>query len=203
MPLEIEPASAEPGVPVGEWLLDTAPEILGYLFGGREAAIRNLTAHWAMPNGLFSHALAVVARREGATVGLMHGMTQAEKNEQRPHTIERLAADLAPDALAAQAARGATMAPLIQPVPDDAWYVQHLVVDETARGGGAGKALLHHAFDKAKAAGYTAVHLDVEISNPAQAFYLSQGMEAAVEVRVPRLAGEHGVSGAVRMVRTL
>lgn len=203
MALDFVPAEADIGAPVGDWLFETAPEILGYLYGDRATAVHNLATHWAMPRGLFSHRFAVVARHQGTPVGLIHGMTYAEKSGERAHTLERFAADLAPDVFAAQAARGMAMAPLIQPFPDDAWYVQHLVVGEAARGTGAGKALLHHAFETAAEKGFAAVHLDVEISNPAQAFYLSQGMEAAIEVKVPRLAREHGVSGTIRMVKTL
>lgn len=200
--LTFAPATGEQPEMIGEWLHETAPELLSYLFSGREAALRQLAAHWAMPRGLFSHSHAVLARRGDAVLGLEIGYTEAQKEPHKKDTAERFAADLEPAALAALGARTADIGPLLAPVPDDAYYVEHLVVAPEARGSGCGGALLRRAFDQARSAGLAALHLDVMSNKPAVDFYLAHGMTDTVESRVPRLSREHDMPSVIRMVKT-
>jgi ribosomal protein S18 acetylase RimI-like enzyme len=198
-------ATATPdGVPdIGAWLYETAPEIFAYLFAGRGNAERALARFWAKDNGFFSHRLATLALRDGAVVGLEQGYVPAQRDALRAATNAHFQAEFSNEELAAQVRRGAYTRRLIVETPPGAYYVQHLVTAPAARGSGAGKALLQRAFERARAQGQAAVHLDVEMSNPARAFYVALGMEPALELRVPYLAERHGVSGVVRMIKTL
>jgi ribosomal protein S18 acetylase RimI-like enzyme len=92
---------------------------------------------------------------------------------------------------------------LIPPIPEDAYYVQHLAVVPELRGRGLGARLLARAFEKAAAGGYRSCHLDVVAGGPAARFYRRMGMEVLSETRVPRLESDYGVPPHARMVKTL
>lgn len=197
------PATAD-GVPdIGAWLYETAPEIFAYLFAGRANAERVLARFWAKEDGFFSHRLGTVALRDGIAVGLEQGYVPAQRDALRAATGAHFQAAFSNEELAAQVQRGAYTRRLIIETPPGAYYVQHLVTAPAARGTGVGRALLQRSFERATAQGLAAVHLDVEMTNPARAFYVALGMEPAVELRVPHLADAHGVSGVVRMIKTL
>ena len=64
-----------------------------------------------------------------------------------------------------------------------------------------GRRLLEGAFQRAAAAGYRSVCLDVMDSNPAVGFYRHLGMRLACEIRIPDLIEQHGFPAIYRMVR--
>jgi ribosomal protein S18 acetylase RimI-like enzyme len=92
---------------------------------------------------------------------------------------------------------------LIPPIPEGAYYVQHLAVVPELRGRGVGAQLLEHAFGKAARGGYRSVQLDVVADGPAVRFYRRMGMEALSETRVPRLEADYKVSTHLRMTKSL
>ncbi len=72
-----------------------------------------------------------------------------------------------------------------------------------ARGRGIGEKLLDDCFERARAIGCTALHLDVAAINPAVRFYERMGMERLTETNVPKIAASHGVPPHIRMVKQL
>jgi GNAT superfamily N-acetyltransferase len=187
---------------VGDWLFETGPEIFDYIFDGKENALRHLAAHWALTEGVFSHSHAILAHQGGKVVALELGFTSAQKEAHTNATGARFYADLSPEAFEAQIGRAMAIDPLLPKIPDDAYYLQNLVVAPGARGSGTGRALLRHAFERAKDSGLASVHLDVLTNNPAVGFYLANGMDDVVEIHVPKLVRSHAMPGVIRMVKT-
>ncbi len=201
--ITFEPAASEQIDDIGAWLYETGPEFFSYIFQGREAAIATLAVHWRLESGVFSHRHAVVAKRNGQTLGLELGFTRAEKAPHNQATGLRLQKDLGAAEFDAQMARLRDIGPQLLEAPGDAYFLQNLVVSPQARGCGCGKALLKHAFEQAKSQGLNTVHLDVLSNNPARSFYLANGMEDQVETYVPKLVREHNMPGSIRMVKQL
>ena len=201
--LTFEQAMGDHTEMMGEWLFETAPEIFSYIFGSFDEAVRQSATHWALPRGIFSHCHAVLAKKGDTIVGLELGFTRAEKEQHMPDMGAQFRADLDDAAFDTQIARAREVGPLLPEVPEDSYYLQNLFVRADARGPGCGKALLHRAFAEAQANRLTAVHLDVTTNNPAQGFYIANGMEATLEIRIPKLVRSHDMPGTIRMVKQL
>jgi len=86
----------------------------------------------------------------------------------------------------------------------DEFYVSHLATHPDSRRRGAGRALLAHADQLARAAGFTKVSLCVELDNqPAISLYSSHGYQIAQTVRTPWLAEWLHTQGYHRMLKNL
>lgn len=201
---DIAVVAARPGdaALIGGWLYETGDALFRYLFGGEAEAKRLLGHLWGQDEGGFSHRLAVMAMHGDRPLGLELGYAGRDKAALMAPLAGLLQAVLTPEALGAQAERGRLLGPIMAPIPEDAYYVQHLVAAPDARGRGIGALLLNRAFERAEEAGYAAVHLDVLSDNPARHFYLAQGMRDILESHVPPLVRECGLPGCIRMVRT-
>jgi GNAT superfamily N-acetyltransferase len=83
-------------------------------------------------------------------------------------------------------------------IPKNVYYIHAIAVKEQHRGKKIGVRLMVNAMDKAKAAGFRGLHLDVLSDNPAVNFYQSFGLKCLVETVAP-IPLQHGVPKELRM----
>jgi len=88
-------------------------------------------------------------------------------------------------------------------VPEDCSYILVVSVPETARGRGAGRALIEREIERARAKGFSRVHLDVMSDNPAAGLYRAMGFEPMAETVTPIPCREHGLAMELRMMLRL
>jgi ribosomal protein S18 acetylase RimI-like enzyme len=181
----------------------TGPKVFDYLFGGKEAARDVVAHHWIAPEGLYSFAIATLARQGSTVLGLVQGFAASEMAAQNAATIERARESLDADEFAALEMRAGVLSGLFAEAPPDAFYIEHLAVSPGARHNGCGRALMHHCFQVARAQGLSTVQLDVLADSPAVAFYRLLGMESGATQRDPLLARDHGIAGMMRMTKQL
>lgn len=183
-------------------ILDTDLQIFDFWFDrDRALASRYFADQWPRVGGVFSHVHATVARADGELLGLELGLDAKAQRAQWAHTLPTTKALLPAPAFAHLLDAFRIMPFLIPPIPDDAWYVQHLAVIPELRGRGVGARLLEHAFERSARAGYRSCHLDTAADGPAVRFYRRMGMEVLSETRVPRLEAEYGVPAHLRMLK--
>lgn len=201
--IEIVPARVGDPEEIARWLLETGREVFAYLFDGEERACRLFARLWQADEGSFSHRQAVMAVRGETILGLSLGYGARDKADLQARTGARFQELVPAEELAAQAARGAQLSPLLAPLPEDAFYIQNLVASPQARGSGIGALLLRHGFAEAARQGFKSLQLDVQTNNPAQHFYRAQGMQDILESRIPALVRSHDLPGTIRMVKSL
>lgn len=183
---------------------DTDPHLFAYLFGkDRGLWDRLFRAEWAADQGLHRAADTIVATAgDGAVLGLASAFAGPEADARAEASFGRYMASLDPVAAAALAEAAGQMAWLFPTVPDDALLIFNIVVAEDARGLGLGAALLGAAEAVARGKGLAALHLDVEVSNPAVGFYQRHGFRPVVETRLAG-PGTATVPPHYRMILTL
>lgn len=187
---------------VGDLIVATSPELFAYFCAGDLGLWRELSAcEWRTDHGVYSHSLSRLAYHGEQLVGLLIGYS-AERKATLDWSFAASRASLAPDRWAVIAANMQLAGFLSPLLPDDAWYLQNIVVSPVARGAGlsVGAHLLESALEQAHAAGCASVHLDVEGSNPAVSFYRRHGFEVLVRTEVP---GLNCVGPYLRMMRAL
>ena len=181
-------------------ILDTDPHVFDFWFDrDRKVAADYFADQWPRAGGVFSHIHATAAREGGELLGIEHGLDARTQRAQWAHTFPATKQKLSAQAFAHLLDAFRWMPFLIPPIPEDAYYVQHLAVVPELRGRGVGARLLLHAFEKAASGGYRSVHLDVVADGPAVRFYRRMGMEELSHTRVPRLELDYGVPPHLRM----
>ena len=70
-------------------------------------------------------------------------------------------------------------------------------------GGGAEEELIEHEIARARAKGFSRVHLDVMSDNPAVGLYRAMGFEPMAETVTPIPCREHGLAMELRMMLRL
>jgi ribosomal protein S18 acetylase RimI-like enzyme len=198
-----ESATADGVDDIGHWLYETGIELFNYVYGSKTLAIERLARQWRYPDGIISHAHAVFAKQDGDIIGIELGYPARESKEIYQKFVALLVEDYRPQELQEVAARAAEVDPMMPSPPDDSYYLQNLVTAPSARGSGAGRALLNRAFEEAKKAGLASVHLDVLTNNPARSFYLANGMRDTLECYVPELTRRIELPGVIRMVKDI
>lgn len=195
----IQPATADAAPLMADLMYQTDPHIFGAMHGHDKAlAGRHLAIQWQAEAGLFSHRYADIAVFDGEPIGMALGLSHAEQGSALAAMSEQAMSCLSEPELMTMLGFFEYGAFLLPPVPDDAWYLQNLAVIDAARSRGIGERLLHHCFDKARAAGFTRLQLDVFEGNPAQRLYERCGMRVIVHTRVEPLAQE-GMPDHLRM----
>jgi len=185
-------------------ILATDPHVFDFWFDrDRQLAADFFADQWPRPGGVFSHVHASAASEGGELLGIELGLDARAQRAQWAHTLPATKQFLSPQAFAHLLDAFRWMPFLIPPIPEDAYYVQHLAVVPELRGRGVGARLLLHAFEKAMKAGYRSCHLDVVADGPAVRFYRRMGMEVLCETRVPRLEAEYDVPPHLRMRKPL
>jgi len=200
----LAPAESTHAEVAARLIIDTDPHVFDFWFeGDRRAALGYFEDQWPRPGGVFSHAHATAAQDSGELLGIELGMSARAQRAEWAHTFPSSKQKLSAGRFAHLLDAFRWMPFLIPPIPEDAYYVQHLAVVPELRGRGLGARLLARAFEKAAEGGYRSCHLDVIAGGPAARFYRRMGMEVLSETRVPRLELEQGVPPHARMVKKL
>ncbi len=202
-PIEIRPATAEHGDGAAALLYATAPPIFEFLSGADAAFRARLMAlQWQAEEGFLSHRHAMAAYgADGSLLGLELGFDNTAEAAAFKAAWELLRAQ-ATAAQQKQVALAVAQLTYVTPfTPDGNYCVHNLAVTDAGRGTGLGRRLLEGTFQRAAAAGYRSVCLDVMASNPAVGFYRRLGMRLACETRIPDLVEQHGFPTLYRMVR--
>lgn len=187
----------------------TGPASYSYIFGGRGGFYEDFVdAAWKAPANFFSHEQAALAFEDGAFRGVLishDGPVHYRLKDGVWSIVQRLAEEgrIGESEIGALAER-AEIASFMNPhVPEDCSYILVVSVPETARGRGAGRALIDREIERARAKGFTRVHLDVMSDNPAVGLYRTMGFEPMAETVTPVPCREHGLAMELRMMLRL
>lgn len=200
--VRLQPASpAQPDV-AAELIHATDPHIFGYLHQHDWAlTVSHLGHQWQQPGTLFSHDFCTAAVTvDGELAGIELGYDARQREQAGATFVEVAMAWLDEPQFAHLAGWAEYGSYVLPPVPDDAWYLQHLAVVGAARGRGIGERLLSNAIERERAAGHARIQLDLYAGNPAQRLYERMGFRVIVETRVPPLVPD-GIDLHLRMER--
>ncbi|MDP7549046.1 MAG: GNAT family N-acetyltransferase [Alphaproteobacteria bacterium] len=203
--VDIIQARPDRGERAAQLIYATAPPLFDYLYGA-DAAFRTriMALQWQAGEGFLSHCHAMTAYGPG---GDLLGIELGFDNKAEGAAFAASAEFVTKHATAAQQQHIAKamhgIAYMTPHTPDRNYCIHHLAVSDADQAKGLGRRLLEGAFQRAKAAGYKSVCLDVLANNPAVGFYSHVGMYLACEIRVPDLAEQHGFPPVYRMVRDL
>tara|TARA_R110000868_G_scaffold171997_2_gene407770 strand:- start:1166 stop:1807 length:642 start_codon:yes stop_codon:yes gene_type:complete len=187
----------------------TGPKSYSYIFGSHAPLYQQFMAQaWTAPDNFFSHTQSVLALEDGAFRGVLIAHDGPEhyrlKDAVFPIIYDLVGQHGITADLVGELAERAYIASYMNPhVPTDCRYIIVVSVPETARGRGAGRALMLHEIERARAAGYRTLHLDVMSDNPAVGLYVSLGFETMAETITPIPCRQHGIAMELRMVLTL
>ncbi|MBO6633540.1 GNAT family N-acetyltransferase [Parvibaculum sp.] len=194
---------------IPELVFATGPASYSYIFGGRGPLFDGfIDAAWKAPANFFSHEQAALAFEDGAFRGVLISHDGPEHYRLKDG-VWPVAQGLAEDGGIGEAEIGALaeraeIASFMNPhVPEDCSYILVVSVPETARGRGAGRALIEHEIERARARSYSRVHLDVMSDNPAVGLYRAMGFEPMAETVTPIPCREHGLAMELRMMLRL
>ena len=187
----------------------TGPKSYNYIFKGRQPLYDTfINAAWKAPSNFFSHEQATLAFENDAFLGVLISHDGAEHYRLKDG-VWPIAQELAGKggivesdivALAERAEIASFMNPY---VPKDCSYILVVSVPETARGRGAGRALIEREIDRARERGFSRVHLDVMSDNPAVGLYAEMGFEPMAETVTPIPCRKHGLAMELRMMLRL
>ena len=187
----------------------TGPASYSYIFGGRGPLFEGfIGAAWKASANFFSHEQATLAFADGAFQGVLISHDGPEHYRLK-EGVWPVAQALAEDGHIQEAEIGALaeraeIASFMNPhVPEDCSYILVVSVPEAARGRGAGRALIEHEIERARARGFARVHLDVMSDNPAAGLYRAMGFETMAETVTPIPCREHGLAMELRMMLRL
>ena len=190
-------------------VLATGPASYSYIFGGRGPLFEGfIDAAWKAPANFFSHEQATLAFEDGAFRGVLISHDGPEHYRLKDG-VWPIAQRLADEGRVAEAEIGALaeraeIASFMNPyVPEDCSFILVVSVPEAARGRGAGRALIEHEIERARAKGFSRVHLDVMSDNPAAGLYRAMGFEPMAETVTPIPCREHGLAMEFRMMLRL
>jgi GNAT superfamily N-acetyltransferase len=182
----------------------TDPELFHFFYDGDKSLLKKLfAAEWPSSVGFFSHQNMIIATKGNRPVGLLNCFSGKRVAE-----IYQAHIALVPRVLEAEAAsralRGLEAIGWLFPyVPEDALYVQNLVVSHTTRGEGLGAKLMAMADEKAKSVGLKSIHLDTATTANAVKFYQRLDYQALVETRLCQLRADDSVPSHYRMYKTI
>lgn len=182
----------------------TGPVSYDYQFGVDGLLERLVKASWPVPETLFCAASVTAALDGDELLGIELGFAGPDFARFRsnlaaltPDLIARGAATQ--DEIIGLAERARKASYLNAVVPDDVYYLHALSVPPEHRGKGVGQALLDAAVQRARAAGYRELQLDVLSTNQAVGFYRAMGLEMLSEVQSPELSRFHAFPSEYRM----
>lgn len=183
----------------------TGPVSYDYQFGPEGGLLdRMVVASWGVPDTLFAATCATAATEDGELLGLELGFEGPDFYRFKEglvglagKLIEKGAVSL--EELQGLAARAEIASFLNAHVPEGVYYLHALSVPDTHRGRGVGRRLLAGAVERARAAGYRELQLDVLADNPAVDFYRAHGLRVLAEIRSPELSRDHGFPSELRM----
>ncbi len=195
----LQPASPDDPELAAELIHATEPHIFGYLHDHDMALVRShLGYQWQQTDSLFSHRHCTAAMGDGKLAGIEIGYGAAKQEQAAAAMMEHAMAHMTPAQFAHMATWFEHGHYVLPPVPDDAWYLQHLAVIAQARGKGVGERLLVNVLERSREAGFARVLLDLYAENPARRLYERMGFEVIVETLVRPLL-ERGIPLHLRM----
>ncbi len=161
----------------------------------------NLALLWQAGTGAYSHTNHEVWTNKGNVIALASHYPAERHGQLATELAAQL--DLLPLDATILHRRAAELAYLFAHIPHNAWYLRTLTVSADLRGHGLGGRILRDIVLMADAAGYNAVHADVDGGNPgAVKFYTRHGFEVIAETKVRALV-DHDLPASLRMVRWL
>ena len=186
----------------------TGPHSYNYIFGERRLFDPFIAAAWDAPGNFFSHEQSVLAFEDGAFRGVLISHDGPDhyrlKDAVGPVAMGLMGKQGVTEADIQGVVERAEIASFMNPhVPEDCSYILVVSVPEAARGRGAGRALIAHEIDRARAKGFTRVHLDVMSDNPAVGLYRAMGFEPMAETVTPIPCRQHGLAMELRMMLKL
>lgn len=186
----------------------TGPKSYDYIFGGRQLYEPFIAACWEAPGNFFSHEQSVLAYEDGTFRGVLISHDGPEhyrlKDAVWPVAVGLVGKHGVTEGDIAGLAERAEIASFMNPyVPEDCSYIIVVSVPEAARGRGAGRKLIEHEIARAKAKGFSRLHLDVMSDNPAVGLYRAMGFEPMAETVTPIPCREHGLAMELRMMLRL
>ncbi|PZQ60637.1 MAG: hypothetical protein DI570_13835 [Phenylobacterium zucineum] len=186
----------------------TGPVSYDYQFGTDGLLDRLVTASWPVPDTLFCAACVTAATDGDDLLGIELGFAgpnfaafKTNLAALAPGLLAR--GDVTYDEMLGLTERARKASYLNAAIPDDVYYLHALSAPPQHRGKGAGKALLRAAIERARAAGYRELQLDVLSDNPAVGLYREMGLEVLSEVSSPELSRDHGFPSEYRMAVAL
>ncbi len=201
--VQLAPATAAHPELAAELIHATEPHIFGYLHGHDMALVRrHLGYHWQQRDSLFSHTFATAAWLGEDLMGIELGFDADQQAQAAGPMIEHAMTALTEVEFAHFATWFEHGRFVLPPLPDDAWYLQHLAVVPAARGRGVGERLLGNCIERCRDAGFKRLHLDVYADNPAVSLYERMGFAVIVETLVRPLV-QHGIPLHWRMEKRL
>tara|TARA_R110002110_G_scaffold105641_2_gene265395 strand:- start:1292 stop:1933 length:642 start_codon:yes stop_codon:yes gene_type:complete len=194
---------------IPELVRATGPKSYDYIFGPHKPLYQQFMARaWAASDNFFSHTQSVLALEDGAFLGVLIAHDGPEHYRLKDAVfpiIQDLIGhhDITPGLIKDLEVR-ADIASYMNPhVPGDCRYIIVVSVPETARGKGVGRTLMAYEIERARAAGYRTLHLDVMSDNPAVGLYAALGFEVMAETITPIPCRRHGIAMELRMVLVL
>ena len=141
---------------------------------------------WRAQNGIYSHTMSHVIRRQGQVVGLLVAYS-FRRNAAIDWSLGSSRARLGSARLSRIDLVRSSATFLFPSLPVDAFYVQNVATHPSARGSGLGRRLMERAFELGRAEGCRTCHLDVDSSTPAVQFYEHLGLGVLVRTEVPSI----------------
>jgi ribosomal protein S18 acetylase RimI-like enzyme len=186
----------------------TGPKSYDYIFGGPRLFEPFIASAWRARDNFFSHEESVLAYEDGSFRGVLISHDGPDhyrlKNAVWPVAMGLIGEHGVTEADIGGLTERAEIASFMNPhVPEDCSYIIVVAVQEAARGRGAGRKLVEHEIGRAKARGFSRVHLDVMSDNPAVGLYRAMGFEPMAETVTPIPCREHGLAMELRMMLRL
>lgn len=203
---EAEAARFAPLIPL--LIRATGPVSYNYQFGTDGLLEKLVAASWVRPDTLFCAACTTAMTEDGELLGIELGFAgpnfytfKSNLAALAPELIQRGEASY--EELSGLMVRAGKASYLNAHIPDDVYYLHALAAFPQYRGKGIGKVLFQSALDRARAAGFRELQLDVLADNPAVGFYQAMGLSILAEIRSPELSRDHGFPSEYRMAVTL
>ena len=170
---------------IASLIYESGPTFFCALFGDERTAV-NVLAQWVRRGtSEFSGTRATLALESGTPAGMFIALAGAETTACRRSDLLALM----------QQARGdrselvkklKALGELTAPVLPDDYYIRTVAVDARQRRRGLGRAIVEHAMDAGRAAGFRAFRLDVDADNEAALrLYRTLGLKQIAEGAAP------------------
>jgi ribosomal protein S18 acetylase RimI-like enzyme len=183
-------------------IYESSHELLGFMFQGRETAIRVLTKLYKKKHGHFSHVFSRLAIIDGQVVGLElgYGQDQLVKQEWIGGVLMLLHTPLSLWWHLLVKVGSVVDNYVPKPTPGS-YYLNNLAVATEKRSAGIGRILLEESMRHAKASGYRSFEGDVtKVNTRAIKFYEEQGLTQLSESCHQEAYEKLGLPPLIRMM---
>jgi ribosomal protein S18 acetylase RimI-like enzyme len=188
---EIVPAHPDDVPGAARLIAETDADLFRHYTGGDlDLWVEVSECEWRAQQGIYSHTMSHVIRRQGQVVGLLVAYS-FRRNAGIDWSLGSSRARLGSARLSRiDLVRSSASFPSPS-LPADAFYVQNVVTHPSVQGCGLGRRLMERAFELGRAEGCRTCHFDVDSSTPAVRFYEHLGMRMLVRTEVASIPGVH------------